>query len=127
MKGRFKKILTKVWYGGGLLVLVGAAWPLVSGSTSQVQAYVFSFGALTFAVGGLIVQPAYKDIVLDRLNRLQQFGYVAILVSAILLTGYVHELWGLRGGEWLLALAVATVLIGYTAYRIPYEESRRKK
>ena len=109
---------------GGVLVIAGAAafmlWP--------VAAFVlFAVGAVLFSA--MLLQQQYEghNFILRRLRRQQLLGCAALLVTACLMAMQVFRFGFARRNEWVVCLAVACVLLLYTAFRIPAELSKEKR
>ena len=109
---------------GGVLVIAGAAafmlWP--------VAAFVlFAVGAVLFSAMLLQQQYEGRNFILRRLRRQQLLGCAALLVTACLMAMQVFRFGFARRNEWVVCLAVACVLLLYTAFRIPAELSKEKR
>ena len=109
---------------GGVLVIMGAAafllWP--------VAAFVlFTLGAVLFSAMLLQQQYEGRNFILRRLRRQQLLGCVALLVTACLMAMQVFRFGFARRNEWVVCLAIACVLLLYTAFRIPAELRRNEK
>jgi cell division protein FtsW (lipid II flippase) len=103
---------------GGVLVIAGAAtfmlWP--------IAAFVlFTVGAILFSAMQLQQQYEGRNFALRRLRRQQLLGCVALLVTACCMAMQAFRFGFTRRNEWVVCLAVACVLLLYTAFRIPAE------
>lgn len=106
-------------YGlGGILLLIGAAMPLLPGMLLP-GANVFTIGVLFFAPMQMLARYEGKDITVRRLRRQQLIGALLLLVTAGLLLMKAYHVGPLRGDEWKLTLTIAAILEVYTAFRIP--------
>ena len=109
---------------GGVLVILGAAvfmlWPLVA-------LVLFAVGAVLFSAMQLQQQYEGRNFIIRRLRRQQLLGCVALLLTACCMAMQVFRFGFARRNEWVVCLAVACVLLLYTAFRIPAELKREKK
>lgn len=107
-------------------MLVGALLPMVP-SLSDFAPYVFCAGALLFGTLQLVQRCEGRNVTVRRLRRQQMLGACLLMISACLLLVTAFRLLPLRGGEWKVALAIATVLELYTAFRLPAELGKEEK
>lgn len=102
---------------GGVLLLVGACTFITGWGLSP---YLYTLGAIGFAIPQLMDRYEGPNIVIRRLRRQQMLGALALLLTSyFMFTG--------RHNEWVLCLAVAAVLELYTVFRISSEEAKDQK
>lgn len=111
-----------------VLLRLGAAMVLLGLVGRVLNAWaglaVFAVGALLFAA--MMVRQQYEgpSVALRRLRRQQLLGAACLVASAALMLCQELQVWMLRRNEWMVALAIGTVLLLYTAWRIPAEWQR---
>lgn len=116
------KFQTIVFQIGGLLMVVGAAMPIVP-AARPYAVIVFTIGAFAFGCMQLVQRYEGRNFVIRRLRRQQIFGAFLLMLSALLMvvphgdTGLVP----IRGDEWKITLTIAAILEVYTAFRLPKE------
>lgn len=82
--------------------------------------YVYLVGATAFAYWTLRHRYTGKDITLQRLYVQQGLGAAILVLAGMMMIVFRHN-------EWILALAVGTLLIAYTSVRIPQATRKTKK
>lgn len=101
---------------GAVVLLAGAALMVTGWHFSP---YIYCVGALL--VASVQLSQGYKgtDVVLKRLYRQRMFGAIALLLAGVFM-------FTTKRNEWIVCLAIASVLELHTAYRIPYVEDKIK-
>lgn len=103
---------------GAILLLAG----LILYIYFPLESFVLcSLGALGFSSMLLYARYEGKNVTIIRLRRQQVCGCICLLLTAIAMSMEVFSYGPFREGEWRAALVAGTVLILYTAWRIPSE------
>lgn len=110
-------IQTLVFQTGGLLLVAGAALPLFG--MAGAGSVVLTVGALLFGSMQLLMSYEGSDLVVRRLRRQQIIGALLLILSGLLALSHTFGLLRLGSGAWKLCFAVAALLEGYTAFRLP--------
>ena len=111
-----KKYLEYMTTIGAVLILVGAGSYITQWALSP---YLYTAGAILFAIAQLMSRYEGKNIIIRRLRRQQIFGaFLLMLTSVCMFT--------LHRNEWIVCLTVAAILELYTAFRIPDELEKKK-
>ena len=124
-------IKNTLFQAGALIMVFGAAMPIF-GLGLQAPA-TFTLGVLLFAPLQILDRYEGTNFTINRLRRQQIFAAVLLFVAAALMWVPLLRHYGffpslhLSGGEWILALAISTVLELYTAFRIPAELNKEQK
>lgn len=110
---------------GAVLMLVGAASFLLN---RMVACGLFVIGVLLFAAMQLQERYEGGNLMVRRLRRQQLFGLCCLVLSAVAM---VMLVWDLSQGsfrfrfthhnEWVVLLAIGSLIQLYTAFRIPAE------
>ncbi len=103
---------------GAVLILAGVGMYVTP--LSNLSPYVYSLGAVLFAIPQLAQRYDGKNLIIRRLHRQQMLGAMLLLMTAVFMFWLEHN-------EWLLSLTIAAVLELYTAFRIPQEEAKEKE
>ncbi len=103
---------------GGMLLLVGAAMPLIPGATTTAP-YVFALGAVMFASMQMTAAYEGNDFTVRRLRGQQILGAVLLLVAAAMLVMKTLGYGLFQGDEWKIVLTIAAIFETYTAFRLP--------
>ncbi len=120
------KRLTDIVMGiGGMLLVIGAALPIVS-NDAVLAPYVYMVGAVAFCGVQLAQHCNSDDIVLRRLYRQQKIGAVMLLAAAVMMLCSLYAISPFDGSEWQLTLAVGAVIELYCIFRISHEQGRNK-
>lgn len=115
------KRLTDIVMGiGGILLIIGAALPIVS-NDAILAPYVYMVGAVAFCGVQLAQQCNSENIVLRRLYRQQKIGAVMLLTAAVMMLCSLYGVSPFDGSEWQLALSVGAVIELYCIFRISHE------
>lgn len=114
---------TTLFRTGGLLLVAGAVMPLFEFSFAS---YVFSLGALLFAPIQISDRYEGSNLIIRRLRRQQVMGALMLLVTAALMLMRLWDIPPFRGEEWKIALMIATLIEGYTIFRIDKETNKEK-
>lgn len=96
---------------GAVLILVGAGLYITRWAASP---YLYTVGAVFFAIPQLLARYEGKNPVIRRLRRQQIFGALLLMVTSPCMFVLVHN-------EWIVCLTIAAILELYTAFRIPAE------
>ena len=110
------KIVNTLYKLGALLLLVGAVAKIVF---PIYAAYIYTVGALLFAVMQFLARPQGGNFVLRRLVFQQQIGGIALVAAGVLMFTHVRN-------EWIVAMLIGALFELYTAYRIPQEVEKNK-
>lgn len=101
---------------GAILILVGAGSYITRWIFSP---YLYTVGAILFAITQLMVRYEGKSIIIRRLRRQQILGaFLLMLTSVCMFT--------LHRNEWVVCLTVAAVLELYTSFKISAELEKEK-
>ncbi|MBR3878112.1 MAG: hypothetical protein IKJ23_08020 [Bacteroidaceae bacterium] len=111
------RIAAVLYYLGALALFTGLVLRMFM---PDFYAYVYSAGALLFAVMQFVLRPHGKGLSLRRLVFQQQLAGALFIVTGVLMFTHVRN-------EWLVALTCAVLVELYTAYRIPQELEKEKK
>lgn len=109
---------------GAVLLLIGAA-TYISGW--QLSFYLYAVGACAFSGMQLFVGYDGDNLIVKRLRFQQVIGALLLLCTAVLMAMQSFNFGFARRNEWMVCLAIASVLELYTAFRIPSELEREKK
>ncbi len=111
-----KKYLDYLAVAGAIFILVGAGSYITQWTLSP---YIYSVGAVLFAISQFMARYEGKNIIIRRLRRQQIFGaFLLMLTSVCMFT--------LHRNEWIVCLTVPAILELYTAFRIPAELEKEK-
>lgn len=116
MENRQQRYLSYMAVAGALLILVGAG-SYVTGW--MLSPYLYTAGAVLFAIPQLMARYEGKNIVIRRLRRQQIFGALLLMLTSVCM-------FTLHRNEWIVCLSVAAFLELYTAFRIPAELEKEK-
>lgn len=105
---------------GGLLVVAGAALPIVCGNMGWAFG-IFASGTALFVTMQLRERYEGSNFVVRRLRRQQLAGATMLVATAVLMLMRWQQIAPFRADEWKIALAIAAVFEVYTAFRIPAE------
>ncbi len=83
--------------------------------------YLYSVGTLGFSAMMLVAEYMGQNFVIVRLRRQQMLGCVCLLLTAVGQSMQVFSYGPFRRNEWMVTLIAGTVMILYTAWRIPSE------
>ncbi len=106
--------MTTFFVIGAVMVLAGAVTFFEHWAYSP---YIYTVGACLVALVQINTPVRGKSKILKRLRTQQIFGAIALVLTGAFMIFT-------RGNEWIACLTIATVLILYTAFRIPQEEAR---
>ena len=129
MKTGFRKKIVKysglLGISGALLLFAGLVLQFVRWEGSP---FLFSAGALLFAVAQLATGYEGSNFTLRRLYRQQAVGAFLLLATGALMFLSGHFYAGIYfRNEWIITLAISAVFELYTAFRIPQEEEKERK
>lgn len=114
-----------ILYVGAVLVVIGAAIHLFYPVPSSI---IYMVGVLCFVPMQMLARYEGSDFVILRLRRQQLFGGIALLLSSAAMTMQTFQFgpsWA-RGNEWVLCLAIASVLELYTTLRLAHELEKNR-
>lgn len=96
---------------GAVLLLAGAVLKI---SLSNEASYIYTAGALLFAVMQFLGRVKGGNFVVRRLVTMQMMGALALVAAGVLM--FTHH-----RNEWIVAMTVGALLQLYTSFRIPAE------
>lgn len=96
---------------GAILILAGAVLKM---SWSDTASYIYTFGAILFAVMQYLNRVRGGNFALRRLVTMQTIGSFALVAAGVLMFTHIRN-------EWMIAMTIGALLELYTAYRIPAE------
>ena len=105
---KLKNLLFQI---GGIMLIIGAVAKFF---IPDYGSYIYSIGAVLFAVMQFICRPRGGSVVLRRLVAQQQIGGICIIAAAVLMFTHVRN-------EWIVAMSIGALFELYTAFRIPQE------
>ena len=111
-----KPLITAFFIAGAVMVLTGATTYITGWAYSP---HIYLIGAAFVALAQINTPLQTSNKILKRLRIQQKFGGIALLLSAIFM-------FTTHGNEWIVGLAIASVLELYTSFRIPQEESKEQ-
>lgn len=117
---------------GAVLMFVGAVssifrWP--------AHPYVFTVGALCYAVTQMMQRYEDSSLTVNRLLRIQAISGLLLIATGVLMYANAGNPFGLEWltfltyirGKWVVTLLLAAILQLYTTYRIGAELEKGKK
>ena len=96
---------------GAILLLAGAVLKM---SWSDTASYIYTFGAILFAVMQFLNRVRGGNLALRRLVTMQTIGSFALVAAGVLMFTHIRN-------EWMVAMTIGALLELYTAFRIPAE------
>ncbi len=96
---------------GAILLLIGA---ILKMSCGEIASYIYTFGAILFAVMQYLNRVHGGSFALRRLVTMQTIGSLVLVVAGVLM--FTHH-----RNEWMVAMTIGALLELYTAFRIPGE------
>lgn len=102
------KLISALYFVGGLLVLVGLTTLAFHISFSK---YLYMIGVSMFAVAQINTPYKGSDFRMKRLRKQQIFGALALVLSGVFM-------FTTNGNEWIACLTIAAILELYTAFRM---------
>jgi hypothetical protein len=118
---KFQNILYRV---GAVLLLVGLVLFFIGW---DVAATIYLIGCIFFTSMQMYESYEGQNVVIRRLRRQQIIGAVFLLLSGVLMFLQHYQIWMFQRNEWLLGLAIASLIEIYTAWRIPAELEKEKR
>ncbi|MBQ0089976.1 MAG: hypothetical protein KBT27_11680 [Prevotellaceae bacterium] len=113
-----------VYYIGAILIFIGAAsWMMIP----DIASYIFSLGAIMFAIEQIRCNYEGKNFVIRRLRHQQIIGAIMLLITGALMFADIYEIKYLRHNTWMVSLMIAALLELYTSFRIPHEIDNEEK
>ncbi len=109
---------------GAVLMLVGLVIRLFS---PVLSLWLFGLGALAFCLMRLRAEYLGRDFNVRRLRRQQLLGCAFFIFTVFCMSMQTFQYGPARRNEWMVTLAIATVLEFYTAWRLPVELEKSKK
>ncbi len=110
---KLKDILYRI---GGITLIAGA---LAKFFLPVYGAYIYTIGAILFAVMQFICRPRGGSVVLRRLVFQQQIGGICIITAAALMFTHTRN-------EWIVAMTIGALFELFTAFRIPQELEKQR-
>ena len=110
-----------LYYIGGSLLVVGAAFPVFPGLEPYAP-MVYTIGALLFAAVQISASKEQTDVVIKRLRRQQVLSCGILVVAGIMMFMKKYHISPCTGDEWKLALAIGAFMQLYTSLRMPKQE-----
>lgn len=98
-------------------MVAGAALPMFG--HSYAGAALLQVGSVLFGLMQLQMRYEGHDSTVIRLRRQQMLGALLLISAGCLALLHEMGMYHLGSGEWKLCLAVAIVMEGYTAFRLP--------
>ena len=111
------KIADIIYFFGAVLLFAGLMLRLFM---PEIYAYVYSAGAILFAVMQFLLRPRNKGLAIRRLVFQQQLAGILFIVAGVLMFTHARN-------EWVVVLTCATLVELYTAFRIPQELEKDNK
>jgi hypothetical protein len=105
------KIVGRLTMLGAIMLLAGA---MLKMSFSNEASYIYTAGAVLFAIMQFIGRIRGGNLALRRLVTMQMMGAAALIVAGILM--FTHQ-----RNEWIVAMTIGAMLELYTSFRIPRE------
>lgn len=105
------KAVRFLYYAGAVALLFGAMSRFF---LPGYYAYIYSAGALLFAVMQFLMRPRNSSVTVRRLVVQQQLAGIMFIVAGVLMFTHTHN-------EWMVVLTCGALVELYTAYRIPHE------
>ena len=96
---------------GAVMLLAGAVLKM---SLSNEASYIYTAGALLFAVMQFLGRVKGGSFVVRRLVNMQMMGSLALVAAGVLM--FTHH-----RNEWIVAMTIGALLQLYTSFRIPAE------
>ena len=96
---------------GAVMLLAGAVLKM---SLSNEASYIYTAGALLFAVMQFLGRVMGGSFVVRRLVNMQMMGSLALVAAGVLM--FTHH-----RNEWIVAMTIGALLQLYTSFRIPAE------
>jgi len=112
---------------GGLLMVVGAAFPIISNGLTLEAALLFTLGTVLFGSMQLTASYSGENVIIRRLRRQQIFGIVFLFITAALMFAHLYGFSFARADQWVVTLCIATIFQTYTAFRLPSELEKESK
>lgn len=113
------KLLSRAsFYVSALLMVAGLCLFMIFPVASL---WIYAGGALTFSVMLLREECPSNSIVVRRLRGQQLLGCLLLLLVVVGRSMQVYAYGPFRRNEWMVALAIACVLLLYAAWRLPSE------
>ena len=96
---------------GAIMLLAGA---MLKMTLSNEASYLYTAGAVLFAIMQFLGRVKGKTFVVRRLVTMQTIGSLALIAAGVLM--FTHH-----RNEWIVAMTVGALLQLYTSFRIPAE------
>lgn len=113
----YMKVINILYKVGAVVLLVGAVLKM---ALPVYAAYIYTAGALLFAVMQFLGRPRTKSFVLRRLVFQQQIGAICLVAAGVLMFTHVRN-------EWIVAMFLGALFELYTSFRIPQELEKEKR
>lgn len=105
------KIRGMLTMAGAVMLLAGA---VLKFSMSDEASYIYTAGAVLFAVMQFLDRVKGKNFVVRRLVTMQTVGSLVLVAAGVLM--FTHH-----RNEWIVAMTIGALLQLYTSFRIPAE------
>ena len=103
---------------GGLLLVIGAAFPIISNGLTLEAALLFTSGTVLFGSMQLMASYSGDSVIVRRLRRQQIFGIVFLFITAGLMFAHLYAFSFARADQWVVTLCIATIFQAYTDFRL---------
>lgn len=110
------KMLQFLYYLGAIALLAGAVSRMFM---PEYFSYIYTSGAVIFAVAQFLLRPRHKHFMVRRLVVQQQIGALLLVAAGVLM-------FMLHNNEWVVVMFAGALMELYTAFRIPAEIERHK-
>ena len=97
-------------------MVVGAATRMFAPTASL---WIYGIGTMLFCLMRLRTEYTGRDVTIKRLRRQQLLACVFFIITLMFMSMQTYQYGPMRSNEWVLALAIGTVLELYTAWRLP--------
>lgn len=111
------KTVKFLYYVAAIAILAGAASRLL---LPDIYAYIYTSGAVVFAVTQFILRPRHSHFAVRRLVIQQQIGALLLVAAGVLM-------FAMKNNEWMVLMLCGALMELYTAFRIPAEIERHKQ
>lgn len=105
------KAIKFLYYLGAIALLFGAVARMF---LPEYHAYIYTAGAVLFAVMQFLLRPRNSGVTLRRLVMQQQLAGLLFIAAGVLMFTHTRN-------EWMVLLTCGALVELYTAYRIPQE------
>jgi hypothetical protein len=110
------KAIKFLYYLGAIALLAGAVSRMF---LPECYSYIYTAGAVLFAVAQFLLRPRHKHFMVRRLVVQQQIGALLLVAAGVLM-------FVLHNNEWMAVMFAGALMELYTAFRIPAEMEKHK-